>query len=121
MADVLLVSARVGQGLGVFAVPAGTRGLTVRGYRTVDGGRAADVELVDVAVPASALLGGNEYASAAIEAAIHRAIAALSADAVGAMTALVSATVDYTQTRVQFGQPPAKFHAPQHPMRSEKR
>ena len=83
MADTLLVSAKIGNGVGVFVVPAGTRGVTVRGYRSLDGGRIADIELVDVALPASSLLGGNEQAGAAIEETVHRAIAALSSDAVG--------------------------------------
>jgi alkylation response protein AidB-like acyl-CoA dehydrogenase len=116
MAETLLVSAKIGSGHGVFAVYAKTRGVNVRGYRTVDGGRAADIEFVDAALPASALLGGNETAGDAIDETVHRAIAALSADAVGAMTALVTATVEYTKTRVQFGQPIAKFQVLQHRM-----
>jgi len=116
MADTLLVSAKIGNGVGVFVVPAGTRGVTVRGYRSLDGGRIADIELVDVALPASSLLSGNEQAGAAIEETVHRAIAALSSDAVGAMSALVGLTVEYTKTRVQFGQPLAKFQVLQHRM-----
>lgn len=116
MAETILVSAQIGNGIGVFVVPVGTRGLVIRPYRTVDGGRAADIEMVDVALPSSALLGDNEAAQDAIDLTIHRAIAALSSDAVGAMSALVSATVDYTKTRVQFGQPLAKFQVLQHRM-----
>ena len=82
----------------------------------LDGSRAADVALADVAVPHSALLGGNEHADDAVAAVIHGAIAALSADAVGAIAAMVKATVDYTKTRVQFGQPLAHFQALQHRM-----
>lgn len=116
MADILLVAAEAETGLGVFIVPATANGVTLRGYRTVDGGRAADIELNQVAVPASALLGRNGDAADAIEEIIDHAIAALSADAVGAMTALVAATVEYTKTRVQFGQPLAKFQVLQHRM-----
>jgi alkylation response protein AidB-like acyl-CoA dehydrogenase len=50
----------------------------------------------------------------AIESVLHRAIAALSADAAGAIGAMVKATIDYAKTRVQFGQPIAKFQALQH-------
>jgi alkylation response protein AidB-like acyl-CoA dehydrogenase len=117
MTDTLLFSAHLGEGgIGVFVLPKGTRGLTVRSYRLVDGGRAADVEIADVTVPQSALLGGNEDAGDAVAAVLDRAIAALSADAVGAIAAMVKATVDYAKTRVQFGQPLANFQALQHRM-----
>jgi alkylation response protein AidB-like acyl-CoA dehydrogenase len=119
MADTLLVAARIGAGagdnrIGVFVVPKNAPGVATRPFRTVDGRRAADIDLISVMLPASALLGGNEDASATIDGVIDRAIAALSADAVGAIAAMVSATVEYTKTRVQFGQPLAKFQALQH-------
>ena len=117
IADTLLVSARLGDSrTGIFVLSRQTPGLTVRPYRMIDGARAADVDLTEVAVPASALLGGNEDAAGAIETVLHRAIAALSADAVGAISAMVKATVDYAKTRVQFGQPLASFQALQHRM-----
>jgi alkylation response protein AidB-like acyl-CoA dehydrogenase len=117
MADKLLVSARLdGDGIGIFVVPKETRGLTLRPYRLLDGSRAADLALTEVALPSSALLGGRADAAAAVEAVLQRAIAALSADAVGAIGAMVKATVDYAKTRVQFGQPIANFQALQHRM-----
>ena len=117
MAETLLLSARLdGDRIGVFVLPRQTRGLTLRPYRMVHGARAADVDLTEAAVPSSALLGGNEDAAAAVEAVLQRAIAALSADAVGAIAAMVKATVDYAKTRVQFGQPIANFQALQHRM-----
>lgn len=116
MADILLVTAKVGAGVGVFIVPARENGIALRAYRSVDGGRAADIALNNVVIPRSALLGGDEDAAAAIAETVDRGIAAVSADAVGAMTALVAATVDYTKTRVQFGQPIAKFQVLQHRM-----
>lgn len=115
MARTILVSAKIGKGgLGVFALPAETPGMVVRPYRTVDGARAADIDLVDAEAPAAALLGGNEDAGAAVERVVHGAIAALTSDAVGAMAALVEQTVEYCKTRVQFGQPIAKFQIIQH-------
>jgi hypothetical protein len=117
MADMLLVSARLGADkVGIFVLPKETRGFTLRPYRMLDGGRAADLALTDVAVPSSALLGGCEDAGAVVAAVLQRAIAALSADAVGAIATMVKATVDYTKTRVQFGQPIANFQALQHRM-----
>ena len=117
MADTLLVSAQLAADrLGVFVVPKDTEGITVRSARLVDGRRAADVTLAEVAMPQSTLLGGNEDAGMIVEAVIQQAIAASSADAVGAIAAMVKATVDYTKTRVQFGQPLAGFQALQHRM-----
>jgi alkylation response protein AidB-like acyl-CoA dehydrogenase len=116
MAETLLVSAGLGAGLGVFVVPKDARGVVVRPYRMVNGERAADVELTGVALAAGALLGGNEDAGPAIAEAIDRAIAALSADAVGAIATMVKATVEYAKTRVQFGQTLASFQALQHRM-----
>ncbi len=116
-ADILLVSARMpAGGTGVFALPLDSDGITVRPYRTVDGGRAADVELADASAPASALLGGRDSAQEAIATVLDRAIAAACADAVGAIATMVAATVDYAKTRVQFGQPIAKFQVLQHRM-----
>src|SRR5262249_49345325 len=112
VADMLLVSARLDPDrIGIFVVPKETRGLTLRPYGLLDGSRAADLALTDVALPSSALLDGHADAAAAVEAVLQRAIAALSADAVGAIGAMVKATVDYAKTRVQFGQPIANFQA----------
>ena len=114
-ARALLVSAHLdGGGQGVFWVPAHTEGTTVRAYRSIDGQRSADVALHGVVVPEAALIGGNRNAGPAIDAAIALATGALCADAVGAMAALMTATLDYAKTRVQFGQPIGKFQALQH-------
>lgn len=119
MAGTLLVSAHLdersdGAAVGIFVVPSDAPGVVVRPYRMVNGERAADVELAGVTLSARSLLGGNEAAGAAIAHVIDRAVAALSADAVGAIATMVEATVDYAKTRVQFGQPIASFQALQH-------
>lgn len=118
-ADTLLVSARVGaggDGLSVFAVPRSLRGVRAREYLTIDGRGAADVTLEDATVGADALLGGEGAARAALDDAHDVALAALCADAVGSMKALLDATGKYLQTREQFGQPIGKFQALQHRM-----
>jgi hypothetical protein len=119
-ADTLLVSARTGgeagdaDGVSLFLVPRAARGVVLDAYPTVDGQRAADVYLQGVEVPASSRLGTEGKALAAIEAGLDIGLAALCADAVGVMQALVDATVEYVRQRQQFGQPIGRFQALQH-------
>ncbi len=121
-ADELLVSARIsGQpgdanGVAVFRVAPGTPGLTLKACKTLDGRRAADVWLNDVAVPATGMLGVATTAPAAtaIDRALDIGLAAVCAEALGVMEATVNATIDYLKTRQQFGQPIGRFQALQH-------
>jgi alkylation response protein AidB-like acyl-CoA dehydrogenase len=119
-ADVLLISARTSgnpgdaQGVSLFRVPRQTSGLTLNDYPTVDGQHAADVYLKAVEIPASSRLGADGAALPAIEAALDIGLAALCAEAVGVMQALVDATIAYVQTRQQFGVAIGHFQALQH-------
>jgi alkylation response protein AidB-like acyl-CoA dehydrogenase len=121
-ADTLLVSARTAgdvddeQGISLFAAPRDARGVQLTAYRTLDGQRAADVTLTDVAVPDDALLGPPGGALEAISAACDLGIVALCAEAVGVLQGALEATIEYTKTRKQFGVPIAKFQALQHRM-----
>lgn len=115
VADLLLVSAKTGKGLTVFLVDPNTPGVRLARYRTQDGRSAADVFLEDTKLPANAVLGSGD-ATAALERAVERAIAALCAEAVGAMEATNATTVEYTKSRKQFGQPIGRFQALQHRM-----
>jgi alkylation response protein AidB-like acyl-CoA dehydrogenase len=115
-ANHLVISAGIGDGVGLFLVPSAAKGVDIQPYPLVDGTRAADVTLAGVSLGADALLGGNECAQPAIDAVVDRAIGALAWDAVGALSTVLDATVDYAKTRVQFGQPIAKFQALQHRM-----
>jgi alkylation response protein AidB-like acyl-CoA dehydrogenase len=121
-ADLLLVTARTSgapdaeAGLSVFAVPAGSPGVKLIPYPTIDGQRAADVELAGVALPGDALLGQEGQAFPALSAAFDLGVAALCAEAVGVLQATLDATTEYTRTRKQFGVPIARFQALQHRM-----
>ncbi|HVJ52152.1 MAG TPA: acyl-CoA dehydrogenase family protein [Aliidongia sp.] len=121
-ADLFIVSARSSggtldkTGLSLFLVERGTPGLEVRAYANVDGTRAAEVTLTGVEVPETALLGPLGAAYPFIEHAIDRGIAALCAEAVGAMAALNDLTLDYLKTRTQFGTPIGSFQVLQHRM-----
>ena len=119
-ADVLLVSARTAgdpgdpQGVSLFLVPRLAPGMVLDAYPTVDGRRAADVYLSGLEVPASSRLGADGTALPAVQAALGIGMAALCADAVGVMQALLDATIEHMRTRQQFGQPIGRFQALQH-------
>jgi alkylation response protein AidB-like acyl-CoA dehydrogenase len=121
-ADYFLVSARTGgdaayaHGISLFLVGREAAGVTTFAYPTQSGGRAADLRLDGVAVDASALIGAPGEGLAVVERAVDRGIAALCAEAVGIITALNEATLNYLKTRKQFGVPIGKFQALQHRM-----
>ena len=119
-ADKLIVSARLAgerrdpHGIGLFLVDADAAGLSRRGYPTVDGLRAAEVTLAGVRVGAEAVIGEPGNAFPLIARVVDTAIAALAAEAVGAMAAMHQLTVDYLNTRKQFGVPIGSFQVLQH-------
>lgn len=121
-AQTLVVSARSGgdvadeAGISLFLVPADTPGLSRRAYPVMGGGTAAEIVLRDVEVPSNAALGAIGEAFPAIERRAAYAIAALCAEALGAMESAKDLTVDYLRTRKQFGRPLGKFQALQHRM-----
>lgn len=115
-AGLLLVSARTEDGaLGLFAVDPAQPGVSVVSYPTVDGGRAGDVVLNQVHVAASCRLGEGDVADA-LAAVFDIGIAALCGEALGVLQRSLDATIEYTRTRKQFGQPIGKFQALRHRM-----
>lgn len=79
-------------GHSLFWVPRDTPGLTVRAWRTIDGGDMAAIELDRVRVPAEALLGEPGAALGALSAGMDAAIVASAFATVGAMEASLAAT-----------------------------
>ncbi len=121
-ADTLIVSARTSgavgdeNGISLFVVDKVSAGLGVRGYATNDGMRAAEITLNDVHVASTALIGTEGAAYASIERALGFGLAALCAEAVGAMEALGEQTLEYLKSRKQFGVAIGTFQALQHRM-----
>jgi len=119
-ADKLVVSARVAgknrdrDGIALFLVDATAPGVTRRGYQTIDGLRAADISLAQVKVGPEAVLGKPGEALPLIERVVDEAIAAMAAEAVGAMAAMHELTVEYLRTRRQFGVSIGSFQVLQH-------
>jgi alkylation response protein AidB-like acyl-CoA dehydrogenase len=116
-ADAFVVSARVAgspddaAGIALFLVERGAAGVRTQGYALQDGSRAAEVFLADA--PATLLVPAGP-AFAVLEAAIDIGIAALAAEAVGTMDRLFELTVDYLNTRKQFGVAIGTFQALRH-------
>ena len=121
-AQLLLVSARTSgavddeDGISLFLVPADAAGLSHRGMGRIDGGRVAEVTLQNVQVGADALLGTEGQGLATLEHAVGWGILAVCAEALGAMDVAKKHTLEYLQTRKQFGVPIGSFQALQHRM-----
>ena len=121
-ADSLIVSARSAgngrdnAGISLFVVPADAAGVTVTGFRSLDGLRAANIVFDKVKVDGAALIGAAGEGYEILDACADYGAALLCAEALGAMEALFDATLDYLKTRQQFGAPIGKFQALQHRM-----
>lgn len=119
-ADVLVITARVsGQdwdedGISAFLVPASQAGVEIRGYPTIDGLHAAEISLNSVTLDTGTMIGNAGGAYPVIERTVARANVALASEAVGLMDVCRDMTLDYLQTRKQFGVPIGKFQALQH-------
>ncbi len=116
-AQKLLVTARTAgatrdrSGIGLFLVDVPGEGVSVRGYPTQDGLRAAEISLAGATgVP----LGDPAGALPHIERAVDEALAYVAAEAVGVMSSMHAATVDYMKQRKQFGRAIGEFQALQH-------
>lgn len=112
-ADVLLVSALdEAEEMRLFLLSPDTPGVTLSPLRTLDGGRAADIDLQGVVLPGDALLTGD--AAAALAEADRAGAVAACWEAVGAMTAMFEQTMAYVKQREQFGRPISAFQVVQH-------
>lgn len=121
-ADSLIITARTSggrrdaNGVSLFLVDARAKGISRRDYPTMDGLQASDIAFENVEVPAENVLGAADEALPEIERATDEAIAAHSAEALGAMRVMQETTVEYSKTRKQFGVPIGKFQVLQHRM-----
>ncbi|MFO1015342.1 MAG: acyl-CoA dehydrogenase family protein [Caulobacteraceae bacterium] len=118
----LIVTARTGggqrdaQGVSVFVVEKGAKGVTTRDYPTVDGQRASEVMFENVSLGAEALIGAEGAGLPLVEQVTDEAIIALCGEAVGVLSTAQQMTVEYCKQRKQFGQPIGQFQVLQHRM-----
>lgn len=119
-ANAFIVSARVsGQpedpgGLALFLVDAAAAGLRCRGYRLVDDTPAGDLYLDGVAATPLGDTADAARAWSAIESTRCAGMAAVCADAVGAMEGAYQLTLEYLNTRKQFGRAIGEYQALRH-------
>ena len=108
-ADAFIVPASVEGSMALFLVERAASGVTTRGYGTQDGARAAEVVFKDAPAALITLDGATALAHA-----IDIGIANTCAEAIGVMDKTMAATVDYMNTRKQFGVLISSFQALRH-------
>lgn len=104
-----LVPARTPAGLALFLVERGAPGVSLTPHTTLDGSRAAELALQDT--PATLVA---DDGAAALAWAVDIGIALACAEGVGVMERALALTVQYLNTRRQFGVPIASFQALRH-------
>jgi alkylation response protein AidB-like acyl-CoA dehydrogenase len=120
VADQLLVLARTSgdlrdrEGLTLFLVDAGARGLEVLRTSMIDSRNASKVRLDRVEVDRGRVVGQVDRAADSLDPVLDRATIALCAEMLGGMQEAFDRTVRYLQTRVQFGVPIGSFQALKH-------
>jgi len=121
-ADFLVVPARTSgeqsdaDGITLFVVRTDAEGVTRKPYKTVDAHGAAEIELHDVRVDASAVIGEVGAGYPVLAETLDDATLASAAEAVGIMRTMHDKTVEYSKNRIQFGVPIGSFQALQHRM-----
>jgi alkylation response protein AidB-like acyl-CoA dehydrogenase len=108
-ADAFMVPALVNGKMALFLVERTAAGVSTRGYGTQDGARAAELTLEDAPATLITLEGLTALAHA-----IDIGIAASCAEAVGVMDKTLAITVEYMNTRKQFGVAISSFQALRH-------
>ena len=108
-ADAFIVPALVQGKLALFLVERTAAGVTTSGYGTQDGSRAAEVMLKDAAATLITTDGATALAHA-----VDIGIANTCAEAIGVMDQTLTLTVEYMNTRKQFGVVISSFQALRH-------
>jgi len=108
-ADYILLAARTQgkrfdkDGISIFVLEKNTSGLIIQDYPTVDGFKAAEIQIDNVKVPKENLISIKNNAYTIIEEAVNKTLVAIAAEASGIMEKMYEMTLDYIKTRKQFG------------------
>jgi alkylation response protein AidB-like acyl-CoA dehydrogenase len=115
VADQLICVARTGessnpaQGITLFLVDRESSGLSCRNLSGFVGDKLNELSFDSVEVPESSILGERDKGWSALAKPLNRATAVMCAYMVGGCQHMMEMTVEYAQTRVQFGQPIGTF------------
>ncbi len=119
-ADAIIVSARTSgedgetEGITLFLIPAGTPGMTVTRQWRLDSRNVALVQLKDVEVPESNIVGQVGKGGQLLSRVIDQATVALCGEMLGGMSAAFDRTLGYLKERVQFDVVIGTFQALKH-------
>lgn len=111
VADLFIVTARLGDETTLFVVPHGAKGVDAKPYPVADGSFATILTLRDVHVDAPLPDSPSRLVRTVADARLMA-----SAEMVGIAQRLFDDTLDYVKTREQFGQPIGRFQVIQHRM-----
>ncbi|GAY09584.1 acyl-CoA dehydrogenase family protein [Pseudonocardia sp. N23] len=111
-ADLLLVVARAGDELGLFAVHSIAGGLTRTPLDALDLNR--QLARIDMARVAARRIAVGRDLAALVAGVLDRAVVALAAEQLGGAAAALDASVAYAAERLQFGRPIGTFQAIKH-------
>jgi alkylation response protein AidB-like acyl-CoA dehydrogenase len=112
--DGFVVTAKQGEGLSLWWVPATTAGVQVKSVALADGTSAASVRFDGVVLDESQCLGQGDAAMSAFTRAYDEALVMTSVELLALQQAMLNMTLEYLRTRVQFGKPIGSFQALQH-------
>jgi alkylation response protein AidB-like acyl-CoA dehydrogenase len=113
-ADMTVVAARTDEGLTLFAIEKGARGLEVEGVRLADGSIGARLEFDGVEVDADAVIGEVGRGEPVLNRVLAAGRAGAAAELVGVGSGAMAMTVDYLKQRKQFGRLIGEFQVLQH-------
>ena len=119
-ADKFVVSARTsgavdaGDGITLFIIDKNADKVIITSVKTMDGRNAATIDLNEVCVTESDVIGEVDHGYNLMSDAIDQATAGLCAEMIGGMKATLNLTVRHLSDRIQFGKHLGSFQALQH-------
>jgi alkylation response protein AidB-like acyl-CoA dehydrogenase len=120
VADLLIVAARTAgdagerEGLTLFLVDPGTKGIATERTAMVDSHNAARIDFDNVEINADHVLGEVDRGFALLEGVLNIGRGAVASEMVGLSEEVFGRTVSYLKERKQFGKPIGEFQALQH-------